>query len=118
MKAALSHLPIVLKRPEQTLEAFRALRSAEIAAVLKEVHHYVALATGIASDQPITDFWATHGSELPHLYRLFKIVGTLQASSAAAERVFSRWQASFGSKDVVDASEEYMEASLMAQVNQ
>lgn len=117
-KVALSLLPVVLKRPDQSMVAFQTARNAEITAILKEVPTYLARATGVAAAFPITEFWTTHAIELPHLTRLFKIVGTLQASSACAERIFSLWQASFGSKDIVDASEEYMEATLMAQANQ
>lgn len=116
-QSLLRRLPLVLKSADISQQVLDARSSEKRTAILKEVPCYLALAEGVDFHFPLLEFWNTHRDSIPNLFDLFIIIGTLEASSAPAERVFSKWQLQFGSAEIVDASEEYMETAMMAQCN-
>ena len=111
-------VPLVLK---ESLEANPANHNTasqrKRTSILAEIDIYLAAAVGVARTFPLTDFWLQWKEELPHLFDFFVLMGTLQASSAHSERVLSRYQRRFGDANIKDAKEDYVEASIMAEVN-
>jgi len=65
----------------------------------------------------VSQFWTRHAASMPILSGLVKILMTIQPSSAAAERVFSRFGSSFNSKQT-NVLTETIATSLMLQCNQ
>ena len=101
-------LPLVPKTVDDVLsrdakEAHSKAFKREIQNIVSEIPKYMAAANGVDAKFDLVSFWNAHSADLPHLFALFVVIGTLQASSAAAERVFSIWQASFGDKNIEDA---------------
>ncbi len=85
--------------------------------ILSEVDDYLVAAEGVSKDFPLTEFWISRQVSLPNLFEFFLLIGTLQGSSAHAERVLSRYQRRFGDANIKDAKEDYVEASIMSEVN-
>ncbi len=85
--------------------------------ILSEVDEYLVASEGLPRDFPLTEFWIAREFTLPNLFEFFILMGTLQGSSAHAERVLSRYQRRFGDPNIKDAKEDYVEAAIMSEVN-
>jgi len=72
--------------------------------------------TAVDGDLDVPDWWRRHKSLFPGWALMAKRIFTMQPSSAAAERVFSRFNCSFGQQQTA-VLEDYVEASMMCQVN-
>lgn len=116
-RGKLKLLPTVVKEKASDIQNIDDKRRDERTAILKEVPVYLSDSEGVDFKFDLCEFWAARATKLPHLFQLFVFVGLLQASSAAAERVFSRWQRRFGDHSIEDAREDYMESSVMAEMN-
>ncbi len=102
---------------EDSLNSNEKQRTAKRTAIMAELDSYLALAHGVPSDFDLVEFWIDKKRDHPNLFDLFLIIGTLQASSAFAERILSRYQRRFGDANIKDAKEDYVEASIMSEVN-
>ncbi len=116
-----NHLKLIPLVPRASLEepedANQRALSLKRTSILAEVDDYLTVADGVSLDFNLVEFWVAHKVDLPNLFDFFVIIGTLQASSAFAERVLSRYQRRFGDANIKDAKEDYIEASIMAEVN-
>lgn len=114
-RSALNSLPLVLK-PADAVDpnALRAQMTLAKNALCNEIVDYLAQAYGIDDKADIVEFWNARSATLPNFFRLFVLVCTLQASSAAAERVLSVYQLAFGNRNAIDVKEDYVEATLIS----
>ena len=100
-----------------SLKAFPFLNNEVVLRNLKsELPSYLAKAdgTGAATD-PIA-WWKSHALDLPHWSKSAADILLVQPSSAAAERVFSLLNSSFGPQQDTSLND-YIESSLMLQYN-
>ena len=81
-----------------------------------ELPAYLAKAADVSPDVGVLEWWKQHKDDLPHWISAAQLVALVQPSSAAAEKVFSLLNASFGDQQV-HALQDYVEASLMLQFN-
>lgn len=81
-----------------------------------EFPKYVALIDEISPEYTTLEFWRDNAVALPKWSESARMVMLLQPSSAAAERVFSLLNNSFGSQQL-SSLEDYLEISLMLQHN-
>ena len=90
--------------------------SSEVINCLKEeLPQYLARAADTSADISPIEWWKRNASDLPHWAEATRKILLLQPSSAAAERVFSLLQNSFGEQD--NSLQDYIECSLMLQYN-
>ena len=78
---------------------------------------FVALlgaAEGVAQQFDPCEWWKYHSADIPMWARLFRKIALIHPSSAAAERVFSLLQSSFG-KQQEQSLEDYIQLSVMMQ---
>ena len=99
------------------LKSFPFLNNAAVLQNLKsELSSYVANVADVCPDFDILLWWQNHMTDLPHWSSVVKDVVLVQPSSAAAERVFSILQLSFGPQQ--DRSlQDYVQSSIMLQYN-
>ena len=102
---------------QEYLSAVPFLNAQDIVSSLaSELPDYLALAANTSKDFPALDWWKDNASTLPHWSKCAKKIFLLQPLSAAAERVFSLLNSSFGERQD-NALKDYIEASLMLQYN-
>ena len=82
----------------------------------EEFPKFMALVDGISPEYSVLNFWRDNTATLPKWSETAKNIMLIQASSAAAERVFSLLNNSFGDQQL-SSLEDYLEASLMLQYN-
>ena len=82
----------------------------------EELPQYLARAADTSATISPLDWWKRNSSDLPHWAQAAKKILLLQPSSAAAERVFSLLQNSFGEQQD-NSLQDYIECSLMLQYN-
>ena len=82
----------------------------------KEFPKYVSLVDEISPEYTTLEFWRDNAVALPKWSESARTVMLLQPSSAAAERVFSLLNNSFGTQQL-SSLEDYLEVSLMLQHN-
>ena len=100
-----------------TLTSIPALNKPNMIIELKEeLPAYVARAADVSPTIDELEWWQRNEALLPKWSLAAKKVLLLQPSSAAAERVFSLLNASFGSKQA-NSLEDYLEATIMLQYN-
>ena len=97
------------------LGAVPFLRS-KLSSLKTELPRYIAASEDVSSETSVLDWWEKNGCKLPHWADAFKLSLLAQPSSAAAERVFSLLQNSFGNRQQ-SSLEDYIETSLMLQYN-
>ena len=94
------------------LQAFPFIKQPDLENLKQELSTYLAKAEDLDDDVDPLHWWKAHSKDLPLWSSAAKKTLLVQPSSAAAERVFSLLQSSFGS--IQDASlSDYVEASLM-----
>ena len=77
----------------------------------------LAAAEGVAPQFDPCEWWKYHSADIPMWARSFQKIALFQPSSAAAaERVFSLLQSSFG-KQQEQSLEDYIQLSVMMQYN-
>jgi hypothetical protein len=102
---------------QEYLSAVPFLNAQDIVSSLaSELPDYLALAPNTSKGFPALDWCKDNASTLPHWSKCAKKIFLLQPSSAAAERVFSLLNSSFGERQD-NALKDYIEASLMLQYN-
>ena len=100
-----------------SLKAFPFLKKQETLDGLKEeLPQYLAKASDISSEIDPVDWWGRHSADLSKWSAAARQVILVQPSSAAAERVFSILNQSFGDQQQ-RALEDYVEASVQLQYN-
>ena len=100
-----------------SLGSFPFLNSEELLSSLKaELPVYLAKADGVDSDTDCMKWWKECETTLPTWAAAARKVLVAQPSSAAAERVFSLLNSSFGSQQD-SALKDYIESSLMLRYN-
>ena len=100
-----------------SLKSFPFLNSETTIASLKsELPTYLAHASDVSSDIDPLVWWQQQSRDLPVWADSFRKTILIQPSSAAAERVFSLLNNSFGSSEDL-ALQDYIEASPMLQYN-
>ena len=82
----------------------------------EELPQYLAIASDVSNEIEPVDWWKRHEADLPKWSRAARQILLVQPSSAAAERVFSILNSSFGDKQQ-HALEDYIEASIQLQYN-
>ena len=97
------------------LKVFPFLTTA-IELLQRELPTYLAKATDVSTEIEIWKWWQNNSEELPHWSSAAHKVFLIQPSSAAAERVFSILNNTFGSQQQSSLND-YIEASLMVQYN-
>ncbi len=116
--ALLKLIPLVQRESlEENPEIHARASQRKRLAILAEVDELLGDCEGIPFDFPLVEFWVVRRDRISNLFDFFTIIGTLQASSGHAERVLSRYQRRFGDANIKDAKEDYVEASIMAEVN-
>lgn len=98
------------------LALFPSISAAAILELQEELPRYIAATEDLADNIDPLLWWRRNSGSLPAWSAACKKVLLLQPSSAAAERVFSLLQNSFGESQE-RALEDYVEASLMIQYN-
>ena len=93
------------------LRVFPFLNAAVIEGLKEELPQYLALAADASSEFSPLDWWKRHKTDLPKWSNVARQIILVQPSSAAAERVFSILNSSFGDKQH-HALEDYIEASI------
>ena len=100
-----------------SLAAFPFLNTPSILSTLKqELPQYIAHSEDLSSDYDPLQWWKSKESVLPTWASCARQVLCIQPSSAAAERVFSLLQVSFGDCQGL-ALQDYIETALMLQYN-
>ena len=100
-----------------SLVAFPFLNNPTVLDHLKqELPQYIALTEDLSSEYNALLWWKSKESALPTWASCVKKVLCIQPSSAAAERVFSLLQTSFGDRQGL-ALQDYIETALMLQYN-
>ena len=77
---------------------------------------YLSKTCGVSPSIDILDWWKANEGSLPHWSSAAQKILLIQPSSAAAERVFSVLNDSFGQKQT-QSLEDYVETSIMMQFN-
>jgi len=100
------------------LRAFACVDQGDICQMQEELAQYtrLVLETNEEVRQDIQQWFQAHQVALPGWARMAKRVFTMQPSSAAAERVFSRFNNTFGDQQTA-ALEDYIESCMMCQCN-
>ena len=98
-----------------SLQAFPFLKGS-VSSLKQELPSYLAKATDLDKNVTPLNWWKDHSNDLHCWSAAAKMILLVQPSSAAAERVFSLLQNSFGSFQ--DGASDYIQASLMLQYNQ
>lgn len=101
----------------ERLERFGRFQADLVARCLEEMPVYTNLAHGVSDKIDLEHFWSAHADKLPGWSEAFNIVGLIQPSSAAAERGFSVFEATFGRGNLPQATEQLMETQMKARVN-
>jgi hypothetical protein len=99
-----------------SLSAFPCFDSEAIEGMKSELPTYLAAAEGVAPQFDPCEWWKYHSADIPMWARSFRKIALIQPSSAAAERVFSLLQSSFG-KQQEQSLEDYIQLSVMMQYN-
>ena len=99
-----------------SLSAFPCFDSEAIKGMKSELPTYLAAAEGVAQQFDPSEWWKYHSADIPMWARSFRKIALIHPSSAAAERVFSLLQSSFG-KQQEQALEDYIQLSVMMQYN-
>ena len=94
------------------LLVFPFITPSNLAELKEEFPKYVALTEEVSSDYTILNFWKDHAAAIPKWSNAARKILLLQPSSAAAERVFSVLNNSFGDQQL-SSLEDYLEASIM-----
>ena len=112
-----------LCHPGRVNDLCRCPRNEELSICESDVDHlvaelprYIAAADGCPVDVDALEWWRRHKNDLPKWADMARRIALCQPSSAAAERVFSLLQCTFGDRQDL-ALEVYVEASLMLQYN-
>lgn len=100
----------------------RVAQHVDAGALIAELPQYLALANGLQGNHhtsldDLLRFWRLQRDELPQWYQFVRHVLLWQPSSAAAERVFSLLNATFGSNQE-SAKSDYISSSIMLQYNE
>ena len=115
-----SPLNIQKTKPECTalssLLASSFITESLLAALKEEFPQYVALAEDVSPDYNIIRFWKTYSDAIPNWGKAASKVFLAQPTSAAAERVFSIMNNTFGDQQN-SSLEDYVEASVIMQYN-
>jgi len=99
------------------LTAFPFLADATTLHHLKtELPDYLAKAQDVSINMAPLEWWNRQTENLPHWLAAVRKIVLIQPSSAAAERVFSILNTSFGERQD-NALQDYVESSLMLQYN-
>lgn len=109
-----NHLRAAVK---ERLERFGLFQADLVERCLEEMPVYTNLAQGVSDKTDLEHFWRAHADKLPGWSAAFLIVGLIQPSSAAAERGFSVFEATFGRGNLPQATEQLMETQMKARVN-
>ena len=99
-----------------SLAAFPFFTSSTLSNLKSELPVYLVKAADISADTCVVDWWERNCHSLPHWSSAVKKVLLVQPTTAAAERVFSLLNSSFGNRQD-GALQDYMEPSLMLQYN-
>ena len=99
-----------------SLSVFPCFDSEAIEGMKSELPTYLAAAEGVAPQCDHCEWWKYHSADLPMWARSFQKIALIQPSSAAAERVFSILQSSFG-KQQEQSLEDFIQLSVMLQYN-
>ena len=92
------------------------IKESMLSELQEEFPKFMALVDGISPEYSVLNFWRDNTATLPKWSETDKNIMLIQASSAAAERVFSLLNNSFGDQQL-SSLEDYLEASLMLQYN-
>lgn len=98
----------------------RVGRHCDVNGMIEELPRYQALLRGMRAAptlESLLEFWRTKQGELPHWYAFVERLLLWQPSSAAAERVFSLLNNTFGT-DRAHTKNDYVAASVMRQYNE
>ena len=79
---------------------------------------YRALAEHVDTTTDVNAFWHAHSEKLPGWFKAWLVIGVIQPSSAAAERGFSLFGATFGSELRQNTKEQAMETQMKARMNE
>ena len=121
-KAARLFSPHIVQKikPECTgltdLLSFPFITESALTALKEEFPKYAAIAEDVSDEFTVLEFWKSNSKELPKWGEAASRVLLCQPSSAAAERVFSIMNHSFGDQQL-SSLEDYLEASVMMQYN-
>ena len=99
-----------------SLSAFPCFDSEAIEGMKSELPKYLATAEDVSPQIDTCEWWKHHSADIPTWATAFRKVALIQPSSAAAERVFSLLQSSFG-KQQEQSLEDYVQLSVMMQYN-
>ena len=99
-----------------SLSAFPCFDSEAIEGMKSELPKYLATAEDVSPQIDTCEWWKHHSADIPTWAMAFRKVALIQPSSAAAERVFSLLQSSFG-KQQEQSLEDYVQLSVMMQYN-
>ena len=113
-----ARLKMVEMQPtSQDIDSLQAFPFSKVSSLKQELPSYLAKATDLDKYVTPLNWWKDHSNDLPCWSAAVKKVLLIQPSLAAAERVFSLLQNSFGSFQDCALSD-YIQASLMLQYNQ
>ena len=105
-------------KPECTslisLLVFLFITPSNLTELKEEFPKYIALTEEVSSEYTILYFWKDHAAAIPKWSDAARKILLVQPSSAAAERVFSLLNNSFGDQQL-SSLEDYLEASVMMQ---
>jgi hypothetical protein len=84
---------------------------------VSEMDDYRAVAQHVDTATDINSFWHAHRETLPGWFKAWLVVGLVQPSSAAVERGFSLFGATFGNELRLNSLESTMETQMKAMMN-
>lgn len=100
------------------LQAFACVTEEDIKQLQQERDEYIRLVleTCVEAREDSLEWFRAHAARLPAWTKMAKRVLTMQSLSAAAERVFSRFNHNFDETQT-SLLEDYIEAAMMCQCN-